>query len=250
MSIKLLNSLSVLLIQIRENEDVAKEELESFARFSQIPINNFSVVDVFKEPNFTIDVLKGIDAVFIGGASEASVLETERYPFVNSIIQNIKDCLKLELPVFASCFGFQAAVLALDGEIKRDTENFEMGTVELQTTEHARLDPIFRDKPQTFYAVSVHQEKATELPKGCELLAYTEQCIHAFKVTGKPFWAFQFHPELDTITLTERLRAYQKKYTKDTEQFEGIIKNLQPTKESNSLVKSFAKSILSKKEKL
>ncbi len=248
MSKKSLENLSVLLIQIRENEEVKKEELESFSRFSGIPTNQFRVVDVFRDPKFTSDVLKDIDAVFIGGASEASVLETERYPFVHAIIQNIKDCINLEIPVFASCFGFQAAVLALDGEITRDTENFEMGTVELQTTDSARLDPIFGDKPKKFFAVSVHQEKATELPKGCELLAYTEHCVHAFKVSDKPFWAFQFHPELDTITLTERLRAYQKKYTKNTEQFESIIKNLKPTEQSNSLVESFAQSIILQKE--
>lgn len=236
--------MKVLLIQIRENEKVKMEELQSFIRFSGIDESSFSVLDVFKTPYFTPEILEGLDAVFIGGASEASVLEPETYPFVSSIIDTIKETLILEIPVFASCFGFQVAVLALGGEIIRNTKDFEMGTYEMKTTDAVLSDPIFSSLPREFYAVSVHQEKAQNLPDSCELLAYTESCPHAFRVKGKPFWAFQFHPELDKACLSERLGIYKEKYTESAEEFERVIKSLRSTDDANRLVKTFAQNII------
>lgn len=236
----------VLLIQIRQSEIVKKEELESFSMYSKIPVQNFSVLDVFSTADFAKSEVEGFDAIFIGGASEASVLEPEKYEFVPSIIEAIKHTIELEIPVFASCFGFQVAVLALGGEIVRDESDFEMGTYNLQTTEAAREDLIFAPLPERFYAVSVHQERALDLPESCELLAYTDSCPHAFKVKGKPFWAFQFHPELDVTCLTQRLGVYQSKYTANASHYQEVIDSLRPTEYANKLVASFCSNVLNR----
>lgn len=241
--------INVLLIQIRQNEVVKEEELQSFISFSTLPIECFTTFDVFENPILSPDILEGMDAVFIGGASEASVLEPDKYPFVNSIIETIKATIDKEIPVFASCFGFQVAVLALGGTIVRDIDDFEMGTYEMITTEAAKSDPVFSPLPERFFAVSVHQEKAQELPDSCELLAYTESCAHAFRVIGKPFWAFQFHPELDRACLTQRLGIYKEKYTEDAEQFDRVIASLESTEHANRLVETFTKNVLLTKRK-
>lgn len=241
--------MKILLIQIRQNKAVQEEELQSFANFSGLPVECFTILDVFKTPNFKPNVLKNMDAVFIGGASEASVLEPQTYPFVDSIIETVLSTLDLEIPVFASCFGFQIAVLALGGKIIRDTENFEMGTYEMITTPEALKDPVFSPLPSQFYAVSVHQEKAIELPDSCELLAYTENCLHAFRVIGKPFWAFQFHPELDLACLTQRLGIYKEKYTEDAKEFDRVIASLESTQHANRLVETFTQNVLLTKRK-
>lgn len=242
--------MKILLIQIRQNESVKAEELESFIKFSGLLADSFEVLDVFKTPDFTPEILKGASAVFVGGASEASVLEPETYPFVSSIIETIKATIALEIPVFASCFGFQVAVLALGGKIIRDTNDFEMGTYEMQTTEAAANDPVFSPLPKKFYAVSVHQERAQDLPDSCILLAYTESCPHAFKVKSKPFWAFQFHPELDKACLEQRLGIYKEKYTEDADQFERVIKSLRTTEHANRLVRTFTQNILLKQKEI
>jgi GMP synthase (glutamine-hydrolysing) len=231
--------IKALLIQIREDERVKKEELESFAKYAQLNIDQFSSHNVFEIPIFDKCLLDGIDLLFIGGASEASVSDPVTYPFVESIKRLMLDSIDLEIPTFASCFGFQAAVLAFGGEIIKDTVNFEMGTYPITITDLAKTDPVYKNTPNGFYAVSVHQEKATQLPKNCELLAFTDDCCHSFKVRNKPFWAFQFHPELDKDCLKERLGIYKEKYTENAEQFQTVIDSIQETKESNNLVKNF-----------
>jgi len=236
--------LKILLIQIREDPTVREEEHQSFADYSGVDRSQIEVLSVFEKPIFSKEVLKGIDAVFIGGASEASVLEPEKYGFISSCIELIKDLIDQKIPTFASCFGFQLAVLALGGEIIRDTDNFEMGTLPISLTDRAKTDPLFSNTPSGFRAVSVHQEKAIKLPSGCELLAYTDECLHSFKVENAPFWTFQFHPELDRTRLMQRLSVYKEKYTEDPAHLNNILDSIQETPESNLLVKNFVDNIL------
>lgn len=234
----------VLLLQIRQDPGVRREELESFGNYSRLPMDRIDVHNVFDRPEFDADVLDGYDALFVGGASEASVLERERYPFVVPSFALMRVCIERRLPVFASCFGFQLAVLALGGRIVRDERDFEMGTIPIGLTDAARTDPLFRDTPDGFMAVSVHRERATEAPAGCVTLARTEPCVHAFRVRGCPFWAFQFHPEVDRARLVERLTVYKDHYTDGDEHLEAVLAAAEETPESNVLVGKFVERVL------
>lgn len=241
---KNIEGLNLLLLQIRENETVRVEEHESFADYAGVDKSQITVLNVFDRPRFESDVIDGYDGLFIGGASEASVLEPEKYGFISSCVDLIHKVIDKKIPTFASCFGFQLAVIALGGEVIRDTENFEMGTLPISLTDLAKNDPIFTGTKSDFRAVSVHQEKTVELPDRCELLAYTENCLHSFKVIDTPFWTFQFHPELDKARLVERLSVYKEKYTEDADQFNKILDEIKETPESNALVKSFVQNVL------
>ena len=109
--------LRILLLQIRDDANVRKEELESFAKYSQLDVAQIDVLNVFDTPKFSTDVLNGYHALYVGGASEANVLEPHKYEFVDYCIQLIKYAGDISLPTFASCFGFQLAILAFDGTI-------------------------------------------------------------------------------------------------------------------------------------
>lgn len=231
--------LDILLIQIREDQQVKDEELESFSHFSKLDLSQFSIWNVFDVNEFDPKMLEGIDLVFVGGSSAASVLETEKYPFVTEIQKALLQCLDNNIPVFASCFGFQAAILSMGGVITTHETNFEMGTYPISLTPRGKLDPVFKNTPDRFQAVSVHKEKATELPKSCELLAYTVSCVHGFKVKNKNFWAFQFHPEVDKRILVDRLRLYQSRYTEDPQHFEDVIQRAHEVPHANKLVANF-----------
>jgi GMP synthase (glutamine-hydrolysing) len=234
----------VLLLQIRDQQRVRAEEFESFVAYSGLAREQIDVLNVFDTPHFGSEVLEGYDSLFVGGASEASVLEPGKYPFVGSSIRLMQHCLAIDMPVFASCFGFQLAVLALGGEIIRDASNFEMGTIPIRLTESAAQDILFHDTPDNFRAVSVHKERAANLPEECELLAYTESCAHAFKVKDKPFWAFQFHPEVDRATLVERLTIYKAHYTDGDDHLDAVLASAVETPESNTLVRKFTERVL------
>jgi len=234
----------ILLMQIRDQARVREEEYESFLTYSGLESSQLDVLNVFDIPDFGPEVLEGYDALFVGGASEASVLEPHNYPFVMPGVALLRYCIEASVPVFASCFGFQLAVLALGGTIVRDDADYEMGSPPISLTPAAAEDILFRDTPDQFPAISVHMERAPELPENCELLAYTEACPHAFKVHDKPFWAFQFHPEVDRKTLVERLTIYKAKYTDDDGQLDEVLESAQETPESNELLRKFVERVL------
>lgn len=240
--------LKLLLLQIRDQAKVREEELESFARYCRLDKQQIDVLNVFDTHDFKRDIVAPYDALLIGGASEASVLEPENYPFIEASEELIRYCVEVGKPTFASCYGFQAATLALGGKIIRDRDNYEMGTIPIQLTERAKEDPLLYDVPNGFLAVSVHVEKALESPPGTELLAYTEVCCHAFKVKDKPFWAFQFHPEVDRATLVERLTFYKAHYTDDDSHLDAVLTSAQETPESNHLMGHFVDRVLLKEE--
>lgn len=237
-------NLRILLMQIRDQARVRVEEFESFVSFSGLEASQITVLNVFDTPDFGPRVLEGYDALFVGGASEASVLEPDNYPFVQPAIELLRYCIATGLPVFASCFGFQLAALALGGTIVRDDSDYEMGTVAISLTKAAIDDPLFHDMPDGFRAVSVHKERSPATPPGCELLAATPACPHAFRVQGKPFWAFQFHPEVDRKTLVERLTIYKSSYTDGDDHLQQVLDAAVETPESNHLVSKFVERIL------
>jgi GMP synthase (glutamine-hydrolysing) len=235
----ILTELSVLLVQIRAQGPVRDEELQSFARHGGLAPRQITVLNVFDTPRFAADVVDSFDVVCVGGASEASVLDPHAYPFVPPLIGLLTHCLDRGKPVFASCFGFQAAVLGLGGRVIRDEGDFEMGTIPLQLTPEAETDPVFEGVSDGFLAVSCHRERAVSTPPGCVPLAETGRCLYAFRVVNKPFWAFQFHPELDRDCFVERLGVFRDQYTESDGAYTEKAAQFKETPESNGLLRRF-----------
>ena len=75
-------------------------------------------------------------------------------------------------------------------------------------------------------------------------LAYTDACCHAFRVTQSPFWAFQFHPEVDRATLVERLTVFKETYTDGDDHLQRVLDAAHETPESNRLVTKFVDRVL------
>lgn len=236
--------LKILLLQIRDGEQVRREEHHSFASYCGVTPEQIEILNVFDTPDFPATTADDYDALLVGGASEADVLKPEQFRFIEGCQGLIKHCGETGKPVFASCFGFQLAILALGGEILHKDVGFEMGSIPITLADAAISDPLYHDTPDQFAAVSVHRQYAETLPQCCQLLAYTDQCVHSFKLKGKPFWAFQFHPEVDKATLIERLTFYKSYYTDGDGQLERVLNAAVETPESNVLVRKFVDRVL------
>ncbi len=238
-------SLKILLVQMRHDVITRQEEFDEFVRYSHLEAHQFTVLDAFAKPNFELSIVDGFSALFIGGSSDVSVIEPDRYPFIEPVKRLLVYCLDNAIPVFASCLGFQAAVEALGGKVILDKANLEMGTYVICLTEAAATDPLFHDAPDQFWAVSGHKERAIELPREAILLAYSELCpYHAFKIPGKPFYGFQFHPEVDAQDMGGRIARYQNVYLESDEQLARILASIRETPVSNELIRKFVDRVL------
>ncbi len=237
--------LKILLMQIRDDDLTRMEEVDEFVRYGQLQPEQIDVLDVFQQPEFDLHCLDGYDALFVGGSSDASVTQPDRYPFVTSAKRLMVECLTHNIPVFASCFGFQAAVEGLGGKVIVDRDNMEMGTYPLWLTPAAADDVLFADVPNGFWAVSGHKERAITLPVEAILLAASDRCpYHAFKMGDKPFYGFQFHPEVDAADLTTRITRYKTRYLEGDDHLNQVLQNLQDTAIANQLITKFIDRIL------
>src|SRR5690606_33991350 len=142
------------------------------------------------------DALDGVDVVLLGGSGDYSATGSERW--LMNALDSLKMLCDLEMPVFASCWGFQAFARAMGGRVERDESRSEVGSFPVHLTEEAKSDPIFGHLPQTFYAHMGHMDHVTQLPAGATRLAYSERSENqAYTFAGLPIYATQFHPELE-----------------------------------------------------
>jgi GMP synthase (glutamine-hydrolysing) len=242
------SQLKILLLQAREDQETRQEELDEFVRLSRLQPEQFTILDVFATPQFSVDCLAGHDALFVGGSSDASVLNPVRFGFVEDAKRLMGYCVDQEVPVFASCFGFQVVVEALGGQVILDKAAMEIGALPMKLTAAAREDPLFHDLPDQFMAIVGHKERAVQLPEGAIHLAGTELCpYHALKIPGKPFYGFQFHPEMNHTDLIARFTRYRDRYLDqddDLENLDEILGSFQETPEANQLIEKFIERIL------
>lgn len=241
------DSLRILLLQARHDIPTQQEELAEFVRYSGLRPEQFTVLNGCDQAEFAPTVIQGHQGLFIGGSSDASVLKPDLYPFVAPAQALILHCLEHCIPVFASCFGFQLAVEALGGKVILDRQNMEMGTYPIYLTPQAQADPLCQTFPTEFLAISGHQERAALLPPQAIHLAYSQRCpYHGFTLPGQPFYAFQFHPEVNRADLIARISRYCDRYFEQPESLEDLANSTQDTPIANQLIAAFVDTILLK----
>lgn len=158
-------------------------------------------------------VYEGTDVLLVGGSGQYSVLDED--PPIRALIDFMAQVAEEGPPMFASCFGFQALVLGLGGEVITDEPNAEVGTYWLERSQEAGADPLFAALPARFRAQLGHKDRATRLPASTLHLAASERApFQALRVRGRPVYATQFHPELDWQDNRSRFLRYMPEYGK------------------------------------
>ena len=132
----------ILLIQIRQSQIVADEEANCFAQTGNFAPESFHRVNLFDNPNLQGVEPQAYRAIIVGGASDATVLQPDKYPFVLPAQEFMRRCVGQQIPTFASCFGFQLAVKALGGDIFHQDDDFELGTIPITLTPAAARDVL------------------------------------------------------------------------------------------------------------
>jgi len=99
----------------------------------------------------------------------------------------------LGLPTLGICYGFQATVQQLGGQIRK-APRAEYG---LATFVQDRRSPLFAGVPKRFRAWMSHGDEVTALPEGFVRVAHTSNCRFAAAAhPQRPVHLIQFHPEV------------------------------------------------------
>jgi len=205
----------MLLLQARRLDDpMCEHEHRCFVSRTGLPPGNIVAHNLCEGPP-PVARLRRFDALTVGGSGEFYVSEGN-LPRFAEMLEFLREAVERDHPTFASCFGFQAIVLALGGELIHDPPTAEVGTFELTLTAEGRADPLFGNMPPRFMAQMGHKDRAATFPAGMLNLATSERCrFQALRLPGKSVWAAQFHPELDRETNLDRFHRYMRDYGPD-----------------------------------
>ncbi len=234
--------LRLLLIQVRESEEVARHELDSLLDVTGLPENAVWTWNVVSEGDLKWERVAAADGVIIGGAGVHSATHDD--PFTPNLIDSIRRLADEQKPTFGSCFGHQMIARALNGEVITDEEHSEVGCHDIELLEAAAGDRVFGHLwaagTRTFPALMGHHDRVSTLPEGGIELARSEVCPNqAFRVGDLPMWATQFHAELTPARLLERLERYADIYAPGDDTITKIRGMLRPVDEAASLLGRF-----------
>ncbi len=198
-------------------------EQQEYLDYTGLSPRQVDFVDLYDRPAFEPQRLLDYDALFIGGISrddpEELTWPAHRFPFIDSLRALMRLAIEQRVPALLSCGGFAIAGDLLGAETLAWKEGFELGVYALCKTEAAERDPFLGPVPDGLLMVSGHVKYFAETPPGTELLFYTDTYaervpVHAFKVIGAPFYAFQGHPEISCAELAGRIHplSYRRHY--------------------------------------
>ena len=233
-------ALRIVLLQARNPGDPARDaEHVAFARRIGVARDRIEPVDIFTAP---LDgaLLARTDCLLVGGAGQYSVLD--ELDSVRRFCDFLAETTEAAVPTFASCFGFQALVLGMGGEVIEAEDRAEVGTYPLRRSAAAAQDPVFCGLPEVFQAQLGHKDQATVLAPSMVHLASSERTPNqAYRVAGKPVWATQFHPELTWRENQDRFRRYMPEYGKlfGAEAAQRQLDSHRPSPEANTLLRRF-----------
>ena len=230
------------LIQARTHDDpVRADEHASFAKQLGAPLEDVRTFNVLYETATIDELTEGVNAVLVGGSGAFSVLDAEPWiPRFQDLLGGIAD---RQFPLFASCFGFQALVVALGGTVESREIHSELGTHDISLTEHADGDALFSGLPGRFAVQQGHKDSATKLPSNTTLLAGSERCPYqAIRVGDGPVYACQFHPELTQSENRQRFDDYGAHYNKAVEKarMQAVLESFRPSPHASEILARFA----------
>ena len=203
----------LLLIQVRaKNDPMLLHEQQALARRLgpglRIDARN-AVVEPASE-----QWLAGKQGLIIGGSGDFSVHKPDNKSWVESLYPLVETALSRSIPSLGICFGHQVLGQFLGQPVSTSAEHSELGTITLHQKDAARDCPLLADLPSTFVAQSGHTDWVQGVPAGVELIVTNETCeTQGFWVRGKPFYSFQFHPDMTGAEARDRYLAYREGFS-------------------------------------
>ena len=177
--------------------------------------------------------LNNYDA-FVWTGSGNNIYETNCHN--KNQIDTCKKVLKLNKPIWGSCWGMQVIATALGGKVERGRSP-EFGiSRDIQIVNNELRDSIYKNKAVIFDAPAHHSDVITKVPETFQVIAQNEKCIQSMYSKEKKIFCTQYHPELPYDYLGKMMQFWIMNY-KDhmtREEFESLLKELDEKEKAES----------------
>lgn len=176
------------------------------------------------------------DRIMISGSTRSVY---DNYPWKPRLQRALQLILESGKPTYALCFGAQFVAHELGGEVIKNPNGTEFGSINIQLTEAGLQHPFLQDFHNGKKVHAAHNDRIEKLPKEAILLAYNDNSpIQAFQY--KNIFATQFHTDVPSERILHLLNLRKEYYLdngflKDENHYEEI-KNSLPLGEASYAV--------------
>ncbi|WP_072313277.1 glutamine amidotransferase-related protein [Agrococcus sp. Marseille-P2731] len=210
----------ILIVQSRPEDDVADAELEGMVRFGSLDESRIRRVRLDREQPAL--ELRDVDAVLVGGGpanfSDGHGRLPQHARTTAWLTDLAREVIRDDVPYLGACLGLGGLVHALGSRMVRGIAE-SVAPVELSLVGD---DWLTHGLPRAFTAFGGHKEGIAEAPEGATTLAVSATCVHMVRV-GQHVVGTQFHPELDSAGLEQRIRAYRDHGYFSPEEVEDLV---------------------------
>ncbi|KAJ1568833.1 hypothetical protein HK405_013266 [Cladochytrium tenue] len=126
--------------------------------------------------------------------------------WIRRLVAYIADVVRTDkAAVVGMCFGLQVIAAALGGSVAENPKGWEVGYTSMSLTESGQR--YFGSRaPAAIGLLSIHQDEATAVPPGVDLLMSSDKCAVQAFVKENSVFAMQSHPEFNRGIVRELVR--------------------------------------------
>lgn len=204
---------SVLILQLRPEDDTSDDEYQAFLKYGEITEAETQRLRIEKNGIPEELSINDYSAIIVGGSPfDISAPEEQKSTIQKKVEDDfhrlLNQVIKQDFPFLGACSGNGLLGSYLGTSISKKYGE-AVGCVTLDVTEYGKHDPLLKGFPDKIDVLLGHKEACDNIPKGATLLLTGKECpIQMFRV-GSNVYATQFHPEGDSKGFTVRIKAYK-----------------------------------------
>ena len=202
-----------LVLQLRPDK-IADTEFEAFLKFSQLTRDDVRRVRMEIDGIPDDVVLDDYTGVILGGGPSnvsdsdnkksdiQKKFEVDLYRLLNKVVEK-------DFPFLGACYGVGILSTHQGACVSKEKYAEDVGAVTVKVNENGKKDKLLEGLPDEFRAFVGHKEACQGVPESAVLLASSNTCpVQIYRVKNN-IYAMQFHPEMDTEEIINRINVYK-----------------------------------------
>ncbi|PID52226.1 MAG: glutamine amidotransferase [Candidatus Moraniibacteriota bacterium] len=203
----------IVILQLRPDE-IAETEFSAFLKWGELNKNNIHRIRM-EENGIPVDVHATDYAAVVVGGGPSNVSDDEekksdiQKKFESDLFRILDEVVENDVPYFGACYGFGILSKHRGACVSKEKYSEDVTAVTIKVNKVGMKDELLKGLPTEFRAFVGHKEACQSVPKDAILLASSDTCpVQMYRVKNN-IYATQFHPEMDTEEIINRINVYK-----------------------------------------